>query len=121
MDKKKTDSQAMFYALAQLRELDRFSKAVFQRIFEGIYRALDEAGGKEKKYLMDFGVALMVEATQKILALYEREATQILDTLSARASNDEDAVQSQEIRPDNWPHNSFIQGGNHEMKKNGAA
>jgi hypothetical protein len=115
MYKKNADAQA------RLGELERFSNAVFQSIVKGIYRVLDEAGGEEKKYLMDFGQALIVEAGQKILAFHDREATQILDTLSASASNDEDTVQLIEIRPDSWPHSYFIQGGNHETKKNGAA
>lgn len=115
MYKKNADAQA------RIGELERFSNAVFQSIAKGIYQVLDEAGGEEKKYLKDFGQALIVKAGQEILALYDREATQILDTLGASASNDEDTVQLIEIRPDSWPHNFFIQGGNHETKKKGAA
>ena len=116
MDKENADAQAVLYTLARLGELERFSNAVFQSIVKGIYRVLDEAGGEEKKYLMDFGQALIVKAGQEILTLYVRGATQILDTLSASASNDEDTVQLQDIRPESWPNNFFIQGGNHETK-----
>jgi len=115
MYKKNADAQA------RLGELKRFSNAAFQSIAKGIYRVLDEAGEEEKKYLMSFGQELIVKAAQEILTLHKREATQILDTLCASDSKDEDTVQLQEIRPDSWPHNSFIQGGNHETKKNGTA